>query len=260
MRQAHGRNSLHIDETTDGNGRENQTGKPQDQVQNLQQELEARRYELQTKDQQIEAKQRELVRHYQENQSLRQQLATKDDDLQQILEARAEEKQQLTDQLQQMEAAMAAGDEEKQQLGCQLEGARQQLQEKTALMETQAYEIQEIRKAIEELLTQYQLQVSEQPALAQLRELKQSAREKSREIQTKDRAIQELRSQLRDVQHKLRILQQSGKPLNHPRPQQCISLLNQSCLCDLERPLEHGNPTRLVVVWFTTECTCFHGL
>lgn len=217
VRQTHGRKSLHTDETTDGNGREKQTGKPQDQVQNLQKELEIRRHELQAKDQQIEAKQQELIQHYQENQSLRQQLATKDDDLQQILEARAEEKQQLTYQLQQMEAAMAARDEEKQQLSCQLEGARQQLQEKTTLMETQAYEIQEIRKAIEELLTQYQLQVSEQPALAQLRELKQSAREKSREIQTKDREIQELRSQLRDVQHKLRILQQSGKPLNRPR-------------------------------------------
>ena len=236
VQQAQGRKSAHSDDTTDGYGREKPTRELQEQVRNLQQELEARRHEIQAKDQQIEDEQWEASQHYQENQNLRQQLATKDDELQQVAQASAEVKLQLADQLQLMEVAMVTRDGEMQQLCSQLEEAKQQLQEKTVLMETQAYEIQEIRKAIEELLSQYQLQVGEQPALAQLRELKQSAREKSREIQTKDRKIQELKSQLRDVQHKLRITLQSGKPLIRP-PRHSNSLSN---ICSPE-PRDHRN-------------------
>ena len=180
-----------------------------------------------------------------EKEQLERQLAVKDDQLQLTITASEEEKerlqQQLADLLQQKDAALAAKEEEKQQLCHQLEQASRQLREKTGIMETQAYDIQEIRKAIEELnVHHYQIHLNEQPALAnaqiEVRKLRQFAREKSREIESKDKEIQQLNNQVKKLWYQVRM--QSGRLLYRNR----ISSSESSAT--LSEPLMHRTVRR----------------
>ena len=187
----------------------------------LEQELEALQQQLVDRDRQL---QRTIVDSIREKDQLERQLAVKDDQLQLTITASEEEKQrlqqQLADLLRQKDASLAMKEQEKKQLCRQLEQTSRQLEEKTGTMETQAYEIQEIRKAIEELnIHHYQIHLNEKPALAnaqiEVRKLRQFAREKSREIESKDKEIQQLNNQVKKLWYQLRM--QSGRLLYRHR-------------------------------------------